>query len=100
MHACVQAAASRLLRCSAGAVAARARLCLLLHTAAAAAAAQLQRLPSPTPLQCMKLVQRRAAGAGSLETLYSRTLAPNLSTLPTRSCLATWSGGVGRWLAR
>lgn len=32
---------------------------------------------------------RRTAGCGSFPTRYSLTLAPNLSTLPTRSCLGT-----------
>lgn len=33
--------------------------------------------------------QRLAGGCGSLATRYSRVLAPNFSTLPTRSCLGT-----------
>ena len=76
----------------------RAHGCACCCAAATDAAAELQRLPAAASNKA-KLVQRLAAGAGSLETLYSRTLAPNLSTLPTRSCLATWSGGgVGRWV--
>lgn len=50
----------------------------------------------PPVMPAGQLLQRLGAGAGSLVTLYSRTLAPNLSTLPTFSCLATCERGEGR----